>query len=110
MYVCLFLQKERVNVDEYDILGITALQLAMKIEEIDIVSFNHRVAYSEKFTIPEYETRIMNNLGMKLLPDTLYNWLEVYIEYWDQFILNSEPRPLRVFFKQKLVSIEGRNR
>lgn len=81
----------------------------MKIEEIDIVSFNHRVAYSEKFTIPEYETRIMNNLGMKLLPDTLYNWLEIYLEFWDQFIMNLEPRPLRIFFKQKLVGLEGRN-
>ena len=81
----------------------------MKIEEIDIVSFNHRVAYSDKFTIPQYETRIMNNLGMKLLPDTLYNWLEIFIELWDQFIMNSEPRPISVFFKQKVAGLEGRN-
>lgn len=81
----------------------------MKIEEIDIVSFNHRVAYSEKFTIPQYETRIMNNLGMRLLPDTLYNWLEIFIEKWDQFIMNSEPRPLGIFFKQKMAGLEGRN-
>ena len=81
----------------------------MKIEEIDIVSFNHRVAYSDKFTIPQYETRIMNNLGMKLLPDTLYNWLEIYLEFWDQYSMKSEPRPLGIFFKQKVEGLEGRN-
>ena len=81
----------------------------MKIEEIDIVSFNHRVAYSDRFTIPQYETRIMNNLGMKLLPDTLYNWLEIFLEFWDQYILNSEPRPLGIFFKQKVAGLDGEN-
>ena len=81
----------------------------MKIEEIDIVSFNHRVAYSDKFTIPQYETRIMNNLGMKLLPDTLYNWLEIYLEFWDQYSMKAEPRPLGILFKQKVEVLEGRN-
>ena len=88
MYVSLFLSEERVGVEEFDILGIAALQIAMKIEEIDIVSLNHRVAYSPRFTLPQYETRIINKLGMKLLPDTLYNWLEIFIEYWDQYSLN----------------------
>lgn len=83
MYVSLFLSKERVGVEEFDILGIAALQIAMKIEEIDIVSLNHRVAYSPRFTLPQYETRIIDKLGKKLLPDTLYNWLEIFIEYWD---------------------------
>ena len=51
----------------------------------------------------------MNNLGMKLLPDTLYNWLEIYLEFWDQYSMKTEPGPLGIFFKQKVEGSGGTN-
>ena len=40
MYVDSYLSKNRVSIEEYNVLGISALQIAMKIEEVDIVSMN----------------------------------------------------------------------
>ena len=40
MYVDLYLSKKSVRLEEYNVLGLSALQIAMKIEEVDIVTIN----------------------------------------------------------------------
>ena len=52
MYVDLYLSKNRVNIEEFNVLGLSALQIAMKIEEVEIISMNPSAfPYSHEFTL-----------------------------------------------------------
>ena len=109
MYVSLFLQNERVESVDFNILGMAALQLAMKMEEIDIINLNHRLPYSNRYTLPQFEEKIVTSLGMKILPDTLFNWLEIAVEHWDQYTMSSRSVPVGLFFKQKVIGQDTTN-
>ena len=40
MYVDLYFSKNSVKIEEYNVLGMSALQVAMKIEEVELVPIN----------------------------------------------------------------------
>lgn len=89
MYVDLYLSKKRVRLEEYNVLGLSALQIAMKIEEVDIVTINPTgYPYSHEYTLADYERKILETLNFKLFPDTLYSWVDILIDYWDNFAAN----------------------
>ena len=91
MYVDSHLSKNRVNIEEFNVLGLSALQIAMKIEEVDIISMNpNAYPYSHQFTLAEYEKKIVTSLKFKLLPDTLYSWVEILIDNWDNYLASQK--------------------
>ena len=91
MYVDSYLSKNRVSIEEYNVLGLSALQIAMKIEEVDIVSMNPSAyPYSQEFTLVQYEKKIVQSLNFKLLPDPLYSWVDLLIDYWDNYLANQK--------------------
>ena len=89
MYVDLYLSKKNVRLEEYNVLGLSALQIAMKIEEVDIVTINPTAyPYSPEYTLADYERKVLETLNFKLFPDTLYSWVDILIDYWDNFSAN----------------------
>ena len=91
MYVDSYLSKNTVPIEEFNVLGLSALQIAMKIEEVDIVSMNPSAyPYSHHFTLAQYEKKIVTSLNFKLLPDTLCNWVDLLIDNWDNYLASQK--------------------
>ena len=91
MYVDSYLSKNTVPIEEFNVLGLSALQIAMKIEEVDIVSMNPSAyRYSHHFTLAQYEKKIVSSLKFKLLPDTLYSWVDLLIDNWDNYLASQK--------------------
>ena len=108
MYIDLYLSKQKVGVEEYNALGMSSLQIAMKLEEIDVVNLESaRNPYSQEYTLAQYEQKVMQVLEFKLLPDTLYHWVEIFMTYWDNYATNLKPEPSRHLFKSILETSGG---
>lgn len=100
MYVDLYFSKNSVKIEEYNVLGMSALQVAMKIEEVELVPINPQAyPFSHEYTLAQYERKILQTLNFKLFPDTLYNWVDYLIEKWDSFVANHELDTNTHFFK-----------
>ena len=86
---------------------MSSLQIAMKLEEIDVVNLESaRHPYSYKYTLAQYEQKVMQVLEFKLLPDTLYHWVEILMTYWDNYATSLEPKPIGHLFKS-ILETEG---
>ena len=100
MYVDLYFSKNSVKIEEYNVLGMSALQVAMKMEEVELVPINPQAyPFSHEYTLSQYERKILQTLNFKLFPDTLYNWVDYLIEKWDSFVANHELDTNTHFFK-----------
>ena len=100
MYIDLYLSKNNVKAEEYNILGMSSLSIAMKLDEVDVVNLDDtKHPYSDEFTLAEYEKKVVSALEFKILPDTLYQWVEIFITYWDSFAANYKPIPIEHLFK-----------
>ena len=85
MYVDLFLSKLSTPLSEFKLVGITALHIAMKIEEVDLVALGRIANQSEIHKITNLEKKMMTVLNFRILPDTLNFWLESVMKFWDHF-------------------------
>ena len=100
MYIDLYLSKNNVKVEEYNILSMSSLSIAMKLDEVDVMNLDDtKNPYSDEFTLAEYEKKVVSALQFKILPDTLYQWVEIFITYWDCFAANYKPMPIEHLFK-----------
>ena len=99
MYVDLFLSKKSTLISEFKLVGITALHMAMKIEEVDLVALARMTNPADIPQVTQIERNILGALEYRLLPDTLNFWLESVIKFWDHFSANKKPAPLPLFFK-----------
>ena len=81
------------HVHEWKKLGIACLYLAMKVEEVDLVSLRD-VLRPQAERPPEFsseemvklERDIVRTFKFKLLPDTLIFWLDLAVRLWDIFV------------------------
>ena len=77
--------------------------MAMKIEEVDLVSLSRMTTNSSDMHKVQYiERKVFKILDYKLLPDTLSFWLESVIKFWDHFALVKKPASLPLFFKTSI--------
>ena len=76
-------------------LGITCMHIAMKMEEVDLISVQHtlRQPYlsAEELEqavveLGEMEKTVLKVLDFKLTPDTLIFWLDLIIRLWDLYV------------------------
>ena len=88
MYVDLFLSKKSTLISEFKLVGITALHMAMKIEEVDLVALARMTNPVDIPQVTQIERNILGALEYRLLPDTLNFWLESVIKFWDHYMLN----------------------
>lgn len=102
MYVDLFLSKQSTQLSDFKLVGITALHIAMKIEEVDLVALGRIASQSEIRKITDIEKKMLRVLDYKLLPDTLNFWLESVMKFWDHFAFNKKPSALPLFFKKTI--------
>ena len=109
MYIDLYISKQSTPISEFKLIGITALHMAMKIEEVDLVALSRMASRAEVSKIQNFERKMLTVLGYKLLPDTLYFWLESVIKFWDHYAENNERAPLPLFFKSS-IRLEDGNR
>jgi len=95
MYVDLALSRTFQRFDELQLLGITALYLAMNIEEVDLKScrkFSECTAGAfSPFQIAQKQRELVKCLNWKLYPETLCQWLDSFCEIWDSFIVHYCP-------------------
>jgi hypothetical protein len=88
----LILCKQRQNCGDLQLLGVSALYTAMKIEEVELktaVSFSNYTGrtYSPK-QIALKEREIVFAMNWCLNPDTLYSWLNSLCDSWDSYIVS----------------------
>lgn len=90
-YVDVGLTHWDVQTNKLQLLGIAALFMAAKFEEIDA----HTAPRFAKFTsgccsameICSKERELIKLMRWRLNPDTLNFWLEYYVRMWDQFVV-----------------------
>ena len=80
-----------VSKDEYQLIGISAMYIAAKNEEIyspRISDFAKSAAngYSVD-SIKNMEKIMLNKLNWKIFPGTVFNWLSWLMSQWDKFLL-----------------------
>ena len=75
MYVDLYLSRESTLLSELKLVGITALQIAMKIEEVDLVALSRLIAPDDGEKVLKMEQKMLRAFKFRLLPDTLNFWL-----------------------------------
>ena len=102
MYIDLFLSRQSTLISDFKLTGITALHMAMKIEEVDLVALGRMVSKTDSRKVSAIERKIITTLNHRLLPDTMVFWLESVIKFWDQFAANKQPTPLPIFFKTSI--------
>lgn len=83
---------------EFQLLGLTALFLASKTEEIctpKIADFARSAdnGYSQG-QIKAMEMRVLRSLSWRLFPPTVFNWLSLCMSLWDDFLISRLSVPL----------------
>ncbi len=75
------------------LLGLTCLHIAMKIEEVDLVSLRDMLTANRdkpqifsNNLVAQMERQVVSVLKFKLIPDTLYFWFDLGTRLWDLFI------------------------
>ena len=70
---------------------MSALQIAMKIEGFDTVPMNPSTyRFSHEYTLAQYERKIVRALNFKLIPDTLFNWVDFLLDCWNSFAASQD--------------------
>ena len=75
MYVDLYLSRESTLLSELKLVGVTALQIAMKIEEVDLVTLSRLIVPDDGEKVSKMEQKMLRAFKFRLLPDTLNFWL-----------------------------------
>ena len=75
MYVDLYLSRQSVMLSEFKLVGITALQMAMKIEEVELVALTRLTVPNDGEIVMRTEQKMLKVFNFRLLPDTLNYWL-----------------------------------
>ncbi len=72
--------------DRLMLLGLTCLHIAMKMEEVDLVSMRDMLTASRSSPqifpnshVERMEREVVSVLKFKLIPDTLYFWFDLGI-------------------------------
>jgi cyclin E len=90
-YVDQVLSRQDHRINKFQLLGITALFMAAKMEELEPQVAPKFAKYTSDFCsakeICTKEREIVQLLNWRLNPDTLYFWMEYYIRMWDQFVV-----------------------
>lgn len=95
MYLDAYLDREYVSNSYLKLLGITCLHIAMKVEEVDLVSLRdilrppanaHIDDVVTSQQVEAMERQVVTALNFKLLPDTLYFWFDLGVQLWDLFV------------------------
>ena len=83
----------RTRIDVLKLLGITCLHVAMKIEEVDLVSLRDILRPPPNCPpdlsisqVEQMEREVISVLKFKLLPDTLFFWFDLAVQLWDVFV------------------------
>lgn len=93
-YVDTYLDRVPTKPTELQKLGLTCLHIAMKIEEVDLVSLRDILRPMQPNTSPifqatdieQMEREVVSVLKFKLLPDTLYFWFDYAVKLWDLYV------------------------
>jgi cyclin E len=106
-YIDQVLTRQSIRINKLQLLGITALFMAAKMEELEPQSatkfVNYTDAYCSATEICTREREILRMLSWRLNPDTLIFWLEYYVRMWDQFVL-LRGLPSHFSFKKKKIT------
>jgi Cyclin, N-terminal domain len=105
-YVDMVLTRQAVKISKFQLLGITALFMAAKMEELQPQIAPKFAKYTSDFCsaieICRQEKEVVNLVKWRLNPDTLFFWLEYYVRSWDQFVLQQGLDSMFSFKKKKL--------
>ena len=97
-FVDLYFARKPQSRQFLQLLGLTSLFIAMKIEEIQHSSVNSFVHYAGgAFScgqILAQERDILITLRWKTYPDTCNTWLDSYLSHWDLFVVRLRARAL----------------
>lgn len=91
-YIDQYLSKCNQEVVRADLqlLGISSLLLACKVEEVLVPSVKDFVLATDnsysKEAIVEVEGLVAKTLGWSLLPSTIFTWVQYYVQQWEGFI------------------------
>ena len=89
-YIDQALTRQDVRIQKFQLLGITALFMAAKMEELEPQVAPKFAKYTSDFCsakeICSKEREVVQLLNWRLNPDTLYFWMEYYVRMWDQFV------------------------
>lgn len=85
-YIDSYLSGQEMASAHLKLLGIACLQIAMKIEEVDIRDVKASLSALDKIQLEKMERQIVTQLKFKLFPDTLYFWFDLAVKLWDTFI------------------------
>jgi len=92
-YIDTYRDRKHISIDVLKLLGITCLHVAMKIEEVDLVSLRDILRPPPNcppdFSISQVEQmerEVISVLKFKLLPDTLFFWFDLAVQLWDVFV------------------------
>ena len=95
-YIDMFLTKANnlVQKTHYQTVGVCALMIASKMEEIyctSVQQFSQITGYSpSEEQIAEMEREMFKVLGYKLTPVTLQTWTEIFTRRWDVFATQNQ--------------------
>lgn len=86
----MYLSRQYCPRSELQLVGITALYIAMKSEEIELYPCRKFVDYTKgtcsNLHIVKKERQILGVLKWRINPDTLYFWLDHLMKAWDSWI------------------------
>jgi len=93
-YVDTYLDSRTIKLSLLQKLGLACMHIAMKIEEVDLVSLRDILRPMQANTSPifkvgeieQMEREVVSILNFKLLPDTLYFWFEYAVKMWDLYV------------------------
>lgn len=92
-YIDIYLDKVNLPLDKLLLLGLTCLHIAMKMEEVDLVSLRDMLTANRNQpqifsndSVAQMEREVVSVLEFKLIPDTLYFWFDLAVQLWDLFL------------------------
>ena len=90
-YIDRMVSAVEISRNEFQLVGITALYLACKAEEITIPKIKDFVKSADRVypasSVIIMEQKIAKTLKWQILPTTAYNWLNYILFEWDGFLL-----------------------
>jgi len=80
----------RIPVTEFQTIGITAVVIAAKMEEVYLPDMHHFATLAGKNNLRVshlriMERRILQTLNFRLQPVTLVAWADCYTKLWDRY-------------------------
>ena len=78
-----------ISVDEFQILGVTCIWVAAKMEEIFVPAVKYfskaTGSSSSEIDIAEMERKLLLTLRFKMNPVTMVQWADWYTKQWDSY-------------------------